>query len=1205
MQLTDRPAQLAAQFITAPETQLNSPRGQKHPSFHSFHLTLTTIITIAIAIATAIAASPASQPDGSFRILHLGPPSQSPPPCSFPFHIRIIFRLARKTGLVDPRFSSRATPYPFAVTRYPLSLLLTIIVILLHLHLLLLQPPPATPPPLILLLPPPLLALVQWLPRGPSSDLSPQRRPDDRPPPSSFSPTDGKPRGPSSNKTEPTRRICKKCDQPLTGQFVRALGVFGPQDSYYEHDGEVYCHYHYSTKFAARCQGCQTAILKQFVEIFRNGFNQHWHPECYMIHKFWNVKLAPSSEIAELPRIQEEDDRDPSNARRSVVREEEEKMEEKVYKIWSVLSTYEESSAANISDMLLHVSNGAYVDGVFVAEKFIWHVELLFNTADNLDIELYRISGEGLAYSREAKLLCKKIVAFFTLLSKTQETGVRKLGVTQELLSLVTGLAHYLKLLIRISLQGALKLERDFKNVEAFNRFLAELSDLDAAKEAKPTFEVNSALADLNSDLCYNCRNTIEDECMQFGMLKWHIGCFGCSSCSRPLKNDVDSARYSPSASTLICAGCGNHVQDAQGGFQHVSRLKQYVYLLRVALARLLNMLKEGGTLPHTTDDLNLVGYDDAGQSGLGPGALNADNRSKSYQGEGEGYNSTVSDVRRLRSTRLDQKLASSGRKARQSRIIENENFSSEGSQDQRERFRIIEDRDINGDTVNELTFGDQKTLTLDDIPRIAAQEQAREQRPNAFKHRTSGFFSPVGMHQPKLMNGHQRGDSKGEQIPPPRMRRYFSELSAIDYFIIRHLACLAMLPLVSEYFGQDELLELIERSGKQTLWTKFTKGFKQDGGKSKKQKKIGVFGIPLEHLVEKDHAESSLGIGPGTLRVPALLDDAITAMKQLDMSVEGVFRKNGNIRRLKELTALIDSGNENIDLVKEGPVQIAALLKKFLRELPDPLLTFKLYKLFIVSQKLPDEEKKRRVLHLTCCLLPKYHRDSIEILFSFLNWVASFSHVDEESGSKMDVHNLATVITPNILYTKNQLPGMDDSFLAIEAIHTLIECNEQMCEVPEDLMMILSDPNMMATPDMTTKEILKRYGEVAKFSAGAGGRGQLSKPPPSRNKDGRPPPPIYHKVGDEQLAGDRDWGSNNTVRQVQTPPAPEPLQKGEFGYENNDAPRLPEPMYSQENGNRSRHSHSFSFDRETSPNGRRMDYTSNNHHNPDLSAHG
>jgi hypothetical protein len=38
----------------------------------------------------------------------------------------------------------------------------------------------------------------------------------------------------------------------------------------------------------------------------------------------------------------------------------------------------------------------------------------------------------------------------------------------------------------------------------------------------------------------------------------------------------------------------------------------------------------------------------------------------------------------------------------------------------------------------------------------------------------------------------------------------------------------------------------------------------------------------------------------------------------------------------------------------QEGPVQIAALLKKFLRDLPDPLLTFKLHRLFVTSQSKP-----------------------------------------------------------------------------------------------------------------------------------------------------------------------------------------------------------------------------------------------------------
>lgn len=71
-----------------------------------------------------------------------------------------------------------------------------------------------------------------------------------------------------------------------------------------------------------------------------------------------------------------------------------------------------------------------------------------------------------------------------------------------------------------------------------------------------------------------------------------------------------------------------------------------------------------------------------------------------------------------------------------------------------------------------------------------------------------------------------------------------------------------------------------------------------------------------------------------------------------------------------------------------------------------------------------------------------------MEVLFCFLNWAASFSVVDEESGSKMDVHNLATVIAPNILFANSKTEGMEESFLAIEAVNQLIQFNEIMCEV-------------------------------------------------------------------------------------------------------------------------------------------------------------
>ena len=124
---------------------------------------------------------------------------------------------------------------------------------------------------------------------------------------------------------------------------------------------------------------------------------------------------------------------------------------------------------------------------------------------------------------------------------------------------------------------------------------------------------------------------------------------------------------------------------------------------------------------------------------------------------------------------------------------------------------------------------------------------------------------------------------------------------------------------------------------------------------------------MPLELLVEREGSDSHLGATRATLRVPSFIDDVVSAMRQmgkskfwlstmvltlaLDMSIEGIFRKNGNIRRLRDLTDAIDRDPSSVDLTQDNPVQLAALLKKFLRDLPDPLMTFKLHRLFVSSQ--------------------------------------------------------------------------------------------------------------------------------------------------------------------------------------------------------------------------------------------------------------
>lgn len=298
--------------------------------------------------------------------------------------------------------------------------------------------------------------------------------------------------------------------------------------------------------------------------------------------------------------------------------------------------------------------------------------------------------------------------------------------------------------------------------------------------------------------------------------------------------------------------------------------------------------------------------------------------------------------------------------RARSSRIIDRpEGGSAEpGAEDKQAstNLQIVHDRDTKDD-FRSLTFG-ANSLALDDIPRIVAAEQAKDQRPNASKYARGHLISSEP--KPRLMNGHRReysGDRDLEKLGDGGMmmrgRRYFSELSALEYFNVRHIAVLQMLPLLDGQFNQEELLELIETK-RPTFWDRFGKAFKQDKQKGGARKKTGVFGRPLEYVVEKDGADSTDGVGPGTLRVPQLVQDAISAMRNMDMSVEGVFRKNGNIRRMNVTAEEVDNkGCEAIDLNKDNPVQVAALLKKFLRDLPDPVMTHKLHRLFIAGARM------------------------------------------------------------------------------------------------------------------------------------------------------------------------------------------------------------------------------------------------------------
>lgn len=102
----------------------------------------------------------------------------------------------------------------------------------------------------------------------------------------------------------------------------------------------------------------------------------------------------------------------------------------------------------------------------------------------------------------------------------------------------------------------------------------------------------------------------------------------------------------------------------------------------------------------------------------------------------------------------------------------------------------------------------------------------------------------------------------------------------------------------------------------------------------------------------------------------------------------------------------------------------------------------------FFFLLEIEDPLERKRALHLTCCMLPVCNRATMEVLFVFFRWVASFSHVTSDVGSRMDIPNLARVIAPNILTANSKDPLKDDSFASIRVIEVLLESYEEFCMV-------------------------------------------------------------------------------------------------------------------------------------------------------------
>ncbi|XP_052743959.1 uncharacterized protein LOC112044372 [Bicyclus anynana] len=162
------------------------------------------------------------------------------------------------------------------------------------------------------------------------------------------------------------------------------------------------------------------------------------------------------------------------------------------------------------------------------------------------------------------------------------------------------------------------------------------------------------------------------------------------------------------------------------------------------------------------------------------------------------------------------------------------------------------------------------------------------------------------------------------------------------------------------------------------------------------------VFGAPLVKV-----PSCSVICCGSTLSIPIV----VTEMSQVLRSsahVEGLFRKAGSQTRQKDIKRLLDAGG----CVSEGhhPIDVASVLKLYLRCLPEPLISAEVQDLLLRCRVTGGDGGLTSILN-TLLLLPVLHVHLLHYIMELLHFIAS-KHKD----NLMDASNLAIVLAPSVM---------------------------------------------------------------------------------------------------------------------------------------------------------------------------------------------
>lgn len=175
------------------------------------------------------------------------------------------------------------------------------------------------------------------------------------------------------------------------------------------------------------------------------------------------------------------------------------------------------------------------------------------------------------------------------------------------------------------------------------------------------------------------------------------------------------------------------------------------------------------------------------------------------------------------------------------------------------------------------------------------------------------------------------------------------------------------------------------------------------------------VFGVSLEQTCQHENSQ-----------VPLVVFALVAHLRQPSaLRTEGIYRLSGRAEAVRRLRAAFDSGcdSSRVDLSSFAHHDIASALQLYVRELPEPLMTYEVYERIVrfFPGELRDDLRLRAVLDVMRTM-PECNRKVLNVLLDAMVDASDLADVNQ-----MNESNLATVWAPNV-FRPRPVEGADST---------------------------------------------------------------------------------------------------------------------------------------------------------------------------------